>query len=231
MEKLRLIVVEFCGTPGVGKSTLCEKILSELYTIGLKADSREEWLKRDQHSLLMKLCRHAYYYFSNFFRRYPTLIKKCANSEEKNLNKWLTKIIEADLFIISSKRNDIILFDEGIVQSVTSISHEKEITTDLLETSICAQKEIINRPYLIFNCYLDIPANIDRIRKRNRHDRFFNYSNEELPGQLQQKRRNIEKVLHANNRCKIVDLDMSNFENATSKAMNEIVSFYENNLC
>ena len=74
MEKLRLIVVEFCGTPGVGKSTLCEKILSELYTIGLKADSREEWLKRDQHSLLMKLCRHAYYYFSIFFATFIPIL-------------------------------------------------------------------------------------------------------------------------------------------------------------
>ena len=224
-----MIVIEFCGTPGVGKSTLCERIVLELNTIGLKTDYRQEWLKRIQSSVLMKLYRETYCVLSNYFRKYPKMIRKTATSDEKNLNIWLKRIIEDDLFIISSKGNKIIILDDGVVQSITSISHEKEINNELVSAAVCAQKEIIKKPYLIFNCSLDIPTNIDRIRKRNRHDRFFKYSNDELPVQLQQKRSNIEKVLRANESCKIVDLDMSNFESATSKALNEIVSFYKTN--
>ena len=150
-----MIIIEFCGTPGVGKSTLCKTITTELQGIGLVAECRENWLESIRHSLFRRIKRKGYCICCRFYRSFPSLIKKTSLSEKKNLNKWLAKIIETDYFIVSSKRKKIILFDEGIIQFITSISHENEIGNALLSAANSTRKEIISTPYLIFNCSLD----------------------------------------------------------------------------
>ena len=189
-----MMIVEFCGNPGCGKSTVCRLVLEKLRERGIAAFDYNERKERSKLANLRWLlspgrpaAAAALWRFgagSGVNKRTFVYSVKCAVVLEQ-LKRW---------------RDDpgcqAVLFDEGLIQYVTTLSHAARLG-DLGEDVTKLLRELYGRADVyVADCVLDTAENARRLNQRNTAgDRFVSDDFGEQSARLALKRANIDAVL------------------------------------
>lgn len=195
------MVVEMCGLPGCGKSTLIEKcfpnpqIVYNRRKIFRDVRIRSQIFKVIPHSFPMK---NEYIILRDFANEYP------------NANKvFISKMYRLNYALNVSKAK-LVLLDEGPIQHITSIAFDEEIKNDELlneAVSVLSKDEV-----MVFYCRCPIDVTIGRLieRKENGYMNNGRYEVNDLSRLrklLEIKDLNISTVLSRYN-GKIIELNM-----------------------
>ncbi len=164
-------VIELCGNPGCGKTTIGKEVLNCLRKQGYNAYDYNEIKEKKS----LKNIR--YLYGVNSWILLSRLIKfGLKNGLNKKLLIYSIKITLLINYIkdnLNNKKIDYLLFDEGIIQYITTLSHNRTIGEEINPLSKMIRDNYNNNDYYVFSCILDIEENVKRINTRNRQgDRF-----------------------------------------------------------
>ena len=170
-------IIELFGLPGCGKSTFVKSILSILQkNCPNNIKSRSDILggiKKLINRPFLLLIIFIYHFIKP--GNYKTKIKLLRFSIFFPFNRYVVYYL---LYIITlldvykQKRPGIVVLDQGLIQSLTSISHDIIIErTDLIDF-MAKHLEGTDIDVLYVECRLDRASNIQRIKQRNRKDRF-----------------------------------------------------------
>lgn len=217
--------IELCGTPGCGKTYLQEKFKENLTQYGYKI--------RDLN------CKKSDTFNESFFiKKYNGVIRRIqifASIKIIKERKAIRKYIKANpiedesrifyhmllnemrkIKIAQYSKYDIILGNEGIVQSMTSLSHSKVMQTDAFEMIDSIDNYFYSFvPTIIFYCYVNQDVNIQRLKNRNKSgDRFLFSEKEDIKNALSVKEKNILFILKRIKNVKIIPINISNADDA-----------------
>ena len=218
-------IIEFCGNPGSGKSTVCTELLKQLTELGFQAydynDLKQPKYYKNIKYLLQKDCR-------NTFRELLALRKGSGVFSKRNyIYSFKCAVVVTQLKQWEEKEAiDYILFDEGIVQYITTLYHGVNIPQEFLES-----KDILNsiknfyqkdNVYLI-NCVIEEEENVNRLKKRSREkDRFLLEDDKDMREALQLKRNNLDSVIYAVNPRNCITIKLDNTDDACNIVKNYI---------
>ena len=193
------IIIEFAGLPGSGKSTLTKRIISVLekeYNIIRRKDISETinkiWdsplktflffiyclLKPKHLSMKLSLVR--------FILSFPLKQKGIIYSI------YLIKLYE--LIHSSKNHSNVIIMDEGIIQFISSISHDEPIKENEIFFNLIKKMGLFSEKILFIEIKANITDVMNRIKKRNQKDRFC--YNENLELLLRTKQNNIITLIN-----------------------------------
>ena len=209
-------VLEFCGTPGCGKTTLSNQLQSELIAKGYDAKNYNE-LKGSKVKELF------HFMFKKGF------ISTCCNL------MTVMGMVNRDRFVYGIKiaivcyqinewsqagKADYLLFDEGIIQYITTLSHGKAISKlDKLPSRLKPLYEECDT--FVVDCKVDIVTNITRLTQRgNVKDRFVIDDEDKQKEALKLKENNIQAVISYFAPSNLVQIDTAN-----ESALNDVISF------
>lgn len=228
-----MIIIEFCGPPGSGKSTLCDHIQDYYSTRGYKVENLRK--RRGNKTLLDKINKFAYIIKLNLIIwRYPIYMKAIkygAQFQNRAAYFWSKRLIEGVYRINKAQNNgiDIGFFDEAFLQYMTSISFNNELGSgwkDLLEY---IDENVYCKRTLIVHCTLDFEENIRRLEKRNTYDRNFNGNRECTKEIVKNKEHKICEMSKQLKRSKVITIDLSNSDIARQTIICEINNLLNNN--
>ncbi len=186
-------VIELCGNPGCGKSVLTGNLIRALRERGLHAEDYNDvkpgrYWKNLRYLFSWRTIAAAASLFAfgkNVpFRRRLVYSVKCAVIP-KQLACWE-----------KAKRTDFVIFDEGIIQYVSTLSHGICLSGSDLRSLAFLQQIYRDARYAVVDCILPISQNIERIRGRARKgDRFVSEDDDEQKRLLTRKRENLTTIL------------------------------------
>ena len=119
-----------------------------------------------------------------------------------------------------SGKTDYLLFDEGILQYITTLSHGKAIA-DLEKLPKVLKPIYESTDTYVISCSVDIDTNIERLKKRgNKGDRYLIGEAEQQKANLELKDKNIQAVIAYFAPANLIKIDT-----ASSDALKEITGF------
>lgn len=191
-------IIEFCGNPGCGKTTISNALLINLKNHNFKTVNYNQIKEKSKLKLLK-------YFFS--MNTWKVSLKLFNFGIRNGINKRLfiysiksAIIIKFINKIEKEEKIDCVIFDEGIIQYLTTLSHGRNIGNEIKKLP----KKLIDiykrNNYYVIKCEIDIDENIKRINQRNRKgDRFIDKNINSQKEKLKQKEKNIELVLETIN--------------------------------
>lgn len=193
-------IIEFCGTPGCGKSTLCDMLEERLRSEGKKVinlQKREKCntLYKKLKKILRILCYKTYPQNAELKKSLYELANK--QTDNRTTKKWVDRILEANWLIQRAEAAgyDFILFDEGCIQFLSSIM-QNEFVADTFNNILTLKKVVYGKSTSIFHCSIGLEENIRRLHIRNKiGDRFTEGSYEDQMVRLQKKNESISYIL------------------------------------
>ena len=216
-----MTIVEFCGNPGCGKSTVCRLLLRKLRERGIAAfdyNERKEKSKLNNVRYLLSPGRlktaAALWRFgagSGVTKRTFIYSVKCAVVLEQ-LRRW-----EEDAGC------EAVLFDEGLIQYVTTLSHAAavgELGEDVKKTL----REFYQRAGVyVVDCVLNTEENARRLNARNTEgDRFVTDDPAEQSARLALKRANIDAVLEQVRPANLLRVSTADSEQAAEEILGRL---------
>ena len=209
-------IIEFCGTPGCGKTTLCDQLLDELKAKGFTANNYNELKGSISKGFFRYLFKKGF--FGSFMRLMTVM---GFPNRDRIIYGMKIAVVRCQIDEWSKNgKTDYLLFDEGILQYITSLSHGKPIAN--LEKLPKVLKPIYeSADTYIIDSQVDIDTNIERLKKRaNQGDRFLAGDTEEQKATLELKFKNIQAVLAHFAPSKLLQIDTANGD-----ALKEITGF------
>lgn len=214
-----MLLVEFCGVPGCGKSTLCNEIQEYFESQGYKIENLR---LRNSHTTFLGKIKKIVYIIKlrtvALFYPVRTLAYKYGRSfNNKSAMFWSKRLVEGVYRINKAKgKIDIGFFDEGFVQYITSICYGYQLNSDSYNLISYLDSEIYRTPNnaIIFHCDLDQEENLRRLKERNRVDRYFSGTDSEIKKKLARKDMDLAKVCNTLNKARIININMLDKDNS-----------------
>lgn len=220
-----MYLIEFCGAPGTGKTTVCRFLEKELKAEGLKVKN----LEMPQYSygkIKKRLVKLAFFFDKDCRRIMWAAHKYLTKADKADKKRWVGKILLAVYSAKETERNgfDVATFEEGCIQYITSAVHGVPISEESLEFAKVVVEAIYrNREEILINCKLELMENVSRLKNRNRSgDRFSCGTEEEIEARLKLKIENINKCSELLDKNKVFSVDLGNFPTAI-ESINRIV--------
>ena len=196
----KMMVIELCGNPGSGKSTIAKELIKHLASKGFTImDARKPY--DSYHGFLRTFIKYRIallYRIDKEARKVYRMMCRFSseNSMEQN-DKWARRFQRlAYIYSWAQGKTDFLIVDEGPIQYLTSFFYLSEITSipEKLKT------DILSRFYDFDQCLLSISVpveeNVIRIMRRGKNnDRFNSDSVEETTRLLALKNRNVQNVI------------------------------------
>ena len=175
-------IIEFCGCPGCGKSTICDILEMHLKEAGLKVVNLQKRQKCDTFwKKIKKIIRIISYKNYDPNKRIKQVLY-AVNSD----HKWADRILEAKWLLDRYSEYDYVLFDEGCIQFVSSM-------IDGLDVNVLPIQQILDSEFytdltILFKCSLERTENIQRLLRRNKvGDRFVTENTGKMKWKLEKK--------------------------------------------
>ena len=221
-----MIIGEFVGAPGVGKSVICEKVMKQLTDAGYKVYKEpSEWKHLERVRLMLqRLSLYTGKKQRKLLKEGKRLIPRL---DDANRDKWfkITVLISKYIDMAERQKVDYIIMDEGCIQAITSIDHGAEISDEVLKWA----EEVLSTIYAdrdvhIFNCELSMEENLRRLKGRGRGgDRFIAADDEGTIMNISVKRNNLDKVLSLTD-CKKRKINFDNGDDAYQAIIEELIA-------
>lgn len=186
MNLPKVRIIELYGLPGCGKSTLSKYLLSFLQ----KRYPNNVIKRADISGVINRWWNHPLFLFFYLFlqilkpNNFRFKISLLSYAVSFPLNRYsiiylLYTMIVVDLY--SKNATKIIVLDEGIIQFLSAIPHDVLIDNSDMIDNISRQLYKMPIEVLYVECHIEKMVNLQRIKQRNRPDRFaFNDGLEEL---------------------------------------------------
>lgn len=210
-----MLIVELNGAPGCGKSTLCNQVLGELQSRGYLAGTLQDVVFRKQRNKMTNYIQMLFILFS--VKRYKLNYAVAKLARDYGLErgrvlfalrflKFLSKLEST----LKDEKFDLLLLDEGIVQYLTSIPHDKEIKQNTHYEKVCEMVQTLYNRVIQVNCHIEFEENVRRAKQRGQvNSRFDHLPEEQLRKALSVKRYNIDLVRKRLAARKIVNINMT----------------------
>ena len=186
-------IIEFVGLPGCGKSTLARELISTLSKENVIMTYHDFFSKKKLFILSNRTIFTPFIFIYYLFRfNYWTVIKSIwqfARQYPINEIRFVRVIFLIRLYENIQKKlkiKCIIILDEGFIQFISSIPHDIVIKENELLQKLLITWENIVENTLFVDCRLSVEEDIDRIRKRNKNDRFKRIENDKILAKLLQ---------------------------------------------
>lgn len=220
-----MTIIELCGLPGCGKSTLCGNIMEEL-----KLHDVDNVYGRND------VMRYRYGFFSKILNRLrlyrcsPFILHKLIKAYTIDITsdpRYVKRLVRlfAGLNKLSEDNNvDVVLLDEGIVEHVVSLAYgvkilDNETLQELMKLMFTSYNVIV------INCHIDIDESIRRIKTRNKKNARYDYANsDDIKRLFEFKKNNIDTVLN-HFHGKRIDLDMNASQDEALTQFYKFISF------
>lgn len=222
-----MIIIEFCGTPGCGKTTICDRVEEELLQQGIQVRNLQKRgfpvTYRDKIRERIERFR-----FRNYVpnRRLKKALGVLLPYYDKNsLIHWPNRILES--FYKAKKAEkagiEVGVFDEGCMQFITSVFHDKAIPDEMQSLVDALCKELYQNRALFVGCRIDLKENYERLERRGRpDDRFLAGSREENLALLKTKRDRIDTVLGMLKQQMVIQVEAKDTEQAVREILEVI---------
>lgn len=224
-----MILVEFTGLPGCGKTTLCDKLEEELANRDIRVCNLQK--EKEIKNIFGRLS------YSLYIRK----VKKAEcnnvlNAEIRRMNNllgiketdhWEEKILEANYRCIEAEKKgeQVALFDEGCIQYIVSLLADADVDERQYNIIKEIEKTIYGSRTIIINCALDEETSLDRINSRGRwccgvHDT----DREGGLAILRHRRSNIDLIMEKLEKVKILTVSTKdgNGDNALKEVLNAV---------
>lgn len=197
-------IIEFCGNPGVGKSTLVTALTKEMRHRGIKTICYIPGTKvgLDYRLLVSKLI---YKYYENRFSRY-----NCFKVPYKEYNDSLSKYLHVDslrwavlclIFFVEQlidKNIKYLFIDEGFIHRTTLSMYDRNINkeeldyfTSFFNSNIYGKYDV----YIAF-CSVNQDLNVERIQKREKPCLYKLDDEDEMRKKLYIRESNIKSLIN-----------------------------------
>ena len=224
-------IIEFYGLPGVGKSTICDLLEEKLNLTGYKVINIQKQKKciTIQDKINKAILTLKSFAFIDNIKLYKILnnYKRVYGKNELS-DYWIRRIIVTNYLLkkeIKRSTYDYILLDEGIVQFITSIVHDEVIKNDIYTDEICKNISNVYSNYTtVIHCNLDYKNIIGRLKKRNKkNDRFIFTDEDMMLKVLKKKEKNLDTISHKILFNEYIDLNLEDkLDLNCQKIMNRI---------
>ncbi|PKM61471.1 MAG: hypothetical protein CVU99_03215 [Firmicutes bacterium HGW-Firmicutes-4] len=166
-----IILLEFNGVPGSGKTTLSNSVIANLNGIDYPVYSYHKIIKKPTRKNLKLLFKYLIHVKCSSFRMGCLGMLYLLTNKKFNRENWLrivSIIILYDFYQKKSMENsdEVILVDQGIIQQIVSISYETELISDRFVKKIIARLKKKNLHLYIINVDLDVTESFDRLNLR-----------------------------------------------------------------
>lgn len=226
--------IEFCGLPGCGKSFLINELL--------------ELISEDKYKVLNLTAKSGNPCFAvreikGLKRRVRISTSPLIRKERKALQLYVKKnpinrrtsvfyriLMEEMLNIKKSKDDyDLIFGNEGIVQSLSSLSHSRKFDKDTEKLISVIDKNFYREvETILFYCSTDRKTNIERIRIRNKtDDRFLSSNEKRMNRALDIKSHNIDYIVKQLKNVKVIRIDTTERDSAISSIVMGLEEYYD----
>lgn len=225
-----MLVIELCGSPGCGKSYVLNELIKELDNRGYrvyKLNMGSKLKSRLQRKVKRTLRRWAVCSAPEIKKERELAIAyaKLNHADRSSMAFCYTLLYEMlKIKRINPKKYDIVLVGEGIVQSITSLSHGKRMDSNALELIRAIDTGFYsNYRTLLFLCHVDEDVNISRLKTRNKPgDRFLFSDDKEMADALRVKAENLKFVARRLSCVKKEELDLTVCEPAVRQILGSI---------
>ena len=224
-----MIIVDFYGLPGCGKSTIAKGVYENLKKLQIDVSlfNKNEYLEeckikknylKDYIRLLLP--HNLKFIFEIIFniKKYKKNQKVLKYDLKERIWKELRLVILYDK-LAYTKSDSVILVDQGIIQDFSDYIMFRDITDDVIENYLEKYTQSKNE-FIFVNCEISVNESINRIKSRNRKIYSFDYLTEQ-----QKILKNINKeIADKENLNKIKVVPRTEFlENNIENLVNEVV--------
>ena len=182
------LIIEFMGLPGCGKTTISNDLVVKLRAKGYKVQLLSEFQSRIFLNPVARLFHSLRFGSFQYRLKVKKYIKNqsIGKSSEGRLRYTLYIMSFYKRFLLEKSEWSILLVDQGLFQSVTSLNHgNAQLETNGLIGVVDEWNEIINH-LIVLNCNIDVAQSTKRIITRNKSNgRFDKMSEDKLIGQLE----------------------------------------------
>ena len=223
-----MMIVEFAGLPGGGKTTVCSLVLDKLKAAGISAANihkSEKNLSTLQRKLYSFRSVHAP--FLRDLRK--EVVKYCSRYNGENnaqrpgnfMLKAVYKLRQPEIRAL-----DCVVMDEGPTQYLTAIPHKSPLAGDADALVRKLNEEFYSEPVLLFEIQSGVDAAMERIRARGHsQDRFYSEDEGELRDMLLAKGKNLDNAMSRLNYAKHYVINNDNAERAAEEVFQHIMAY------
>lgn len=198
------MIIEFCGLPGSGKSTVALELADELDSMkkpyllsnGGEINISTLTLIRDAHLIKNGFFFRTIKFLLALFRLYVRVDKQEENRKERYTKKAIRFWF---LYIAYEKKDKIVLLDEGMLCAIASLIHVSQIDFEITKDIIFALKDFSN--YLIIRFSDDSLTCEKRIKHRKGKCRFDTMEHNKLIMTLRKKSELLDYMYSMVNEC------------------------------
>ena len=214
-------VIEFCGSPGCGKSTVCGMVLRDLRDRGIAAFDYNERKERSALGNLRWLLAPGGVRTASALWRFGA---KSAVNKRTFVYSVKCAVVLAQLRRWGGDPAcEAVLFDEGLIQYLTTLSHGRELGT--LSEDILAPLRALyhSADVTVIDCVLDMEENAERLNRRNEAgDRFVTGDPAEQRALLSRKRANIDAALEQVRPVKLLRVSTADSRQAADEVLSAL---------
>lgn len=222
-----MIIIEFFGLPGAGKSTVCDLLEVSLLKHGYGVVNLHKREKADSLKKKIEKLLHIIRYWTWSGNR---KLKKVLRNFSKQCyyndsHKWIDRILELNYLIFrNDKHLDIGLLDEGFVQWISSICFDKPYkhSAELMQV---INSIIMCHDYYLVHCEI-LPAEaLSRVSSRNRKNDRYNLSSKKANELLEIKNENLVQIASNIDKMNLTSVSTGN-ERTTQSVVDELQMYF-----
>lgn len=227
--KNKLILLEFNGIPGSGKTTLSNRMIANMKDMNYTIESYHRVIKKPTRKNLRHLTRYLFSIKPSSFKLGYFVVMYLFTNKIFNQENWrrvISLIILFDLYQKKSLENndEVIVVDQGIIQQMISMLYKSELIDDKYVKKIIKYTKKKDLGVCIINVDTDVKESFDRLSQRKGNiSRIQTLSNEMAINTLNTQQNNLCKI-----RKIINEIDLESIDINTKESIDKNVLLLEN---
>lgn len=195
-----MIILELNGLPGCGKTTIINEIIDNFRKADMNVKSLDEVIKYKQKEIETKITQLICSFFTmknlkfNFYI-IILMFKIGLSLDRVRFSMRLIKLNYQIGRIKKSEKVDLMILDEGYIQFITSIPHNKQFNDGKTLRNICQFIENEHPDLRLVNCKISTEIAINRAQNRSSSSsRFDKLDTNKLSKLMIIKQNNLERI-------------------------------------